>query len=114
MPAATAFGEPDAGNPHVRFDEGAAHHASASRVALLYSSRGPHCAAEQCAVAPRRNWSCLNWVCFVKTVGSGRQRKMASFGTVREFVPGGWLGLFPGDSQCAHAFISFVFKPFHR
>jgi hypothetical protein len=38
MPAATASGEPDAGNPHVRFDEGAARRASASRVALLYSA----------------------------------------------------------------------------
>jgi len=38
MPPATLSGEPDAGNPHVRFDEGAARRVlRTSRVALLYS-----------------------------------------------------------------------------
>ena len=40
LPQATLSGEPDAGNPHVRFDEGAARRAlRASRVALLYSTQ---------------------------------------------------------------------------
>ncbi len=38
MPPATLSGEPDAGNPHVRFDEGAARRALRRR-GSLYSTR---------------------------------------------------------------------------
>jgi len=42
MPAATLLGEPDAGNPHVRFDEGRVRRAiAASLTLLLYCSISP-------------------------------------------------------------------------